>query len=179
MLAIIPKRLNFESELCAKDFLEKLNNNIYIPKETGLFKVSRIIKNHYYEDMFYGSRRENAFTVFHHNPKKRDGGGVRFNGVVIDTEKGCKVAGYLRHGLFTYVFAVLWVVLLFMITVVLIVEDPPLAVATIVLMVVGFLLMFWDKSSKRLKLFMENLCENEIAEDNEITEDNENNDKKE
>ena len=134
--------------------------------------MSRIIKNQFYEGIVYGNSRENAFNVFHHNPKKRDGGGVRFNGVVIDTENGCKVAGYLRHGIFTYVFAVLWIVLLFMITVVLLVEDPSYSLVSIGLLIVGVVLMCDDiKNAKRKRLFMENLCEHE--------KNNENNDKKE
>lgn len=160
MLRIIPKKLTFESQMSAKHFLQKLNGCIYSPKETGLFKVSKIIKSHFCEDFFYGSRRENAFTVFHHRFKKRDGGGVRFNGVVIDTESGCKIQGYLRQGIASYIFGILWVIFTFMITVVTVVENPPYALLSLGLMIVGIFVSFWDYgNSKRIKEFFENLCE--------------------
>lgn len=161
MLKIIPKKLSFESNCSAKNFLQTLNECTYSPKETGLFKVNKIIKNHFSEDFFYGSRRENTFTVYHHNVKKRDGGGVRFNGVVIDTDNGCKIQGYLRQGISAYLFCLVWVVLTFMITVVLVVENPPYALLSLAFMLVGIFAGFWDYgNSKKIEDFFKNLCEN-------------------
>lgn len=161
MLALIPKKLEFESSLSAKEFLEKVNRCLYYPKETGLFKIGNFTRNHFSEDLFYGSRRENAFTVFHHSPKKRDGGGVRFNGVVIDTENGCKVAGYIRHSIWAYLFSLAWLLVTFMITVVVLVESPKYTLVSLVFMLLGGYLALRDcGNSKRLREFLENLCEN-------------------
>lgn len=162
MALLFPKKVVFDSTLNAKDFLKKLNENIYIPKETGLFKVSKIIKRNWSVDLYYGSRRQNAFTVFHHRPFKRDGGSVRFNGVVMDTDKGCKVGGYLRHGIISYAFSLIWSVLWLMISVVLLVENPVGCLVSLGLMTLGNMLIFsGGKNAEYLKVFVETLCENE------------------
>lgn len=162
MALFFPKKVECDSTLDAKDFLRKLTDNIYMPKETGLFKISKIIKRNWSVDLYYGSRRQNAFTVFHHRPFKRDGGSVRFNGVVVDTDKGCKVGGFLRHGIVSYVFSLIWTILLFMVTVILLVENPVGCIVSLGLMTLGNMLIFsGGKNAKYLKVFIETLCENE------------------
>lgn len=167
MAIFFPKRVEFDSTLCAKDYLKKLTDNIYIPRETGLFKVNKIIRKNWSVDMYYGNRRQNAFTVFHHKPLKRDGGGVRFNGVVVDTDSGCKVGGYIRHGIFAYIFSLVWTVLLLMVTVVLLVENPYGCIASLLLMTLGNMLIFsGGKNAEYLAAFVKTLCENEENEEN-------------
>ncbi|MBE6837086.1 MAG: hypothetical protein E7509_03700 [Ruminococcus sp.] len=172
MAVFFPKRVELDSTLTSKDFLRKLTDNIYVPQETGLFKINKIVRKNWSTDLYYGNRRQNAFTLFHHRPFKRDGGGVRFNGVVVDTDKGCKVGGYIRHGIVSYLFSAVWTVLLLMITVVLLVENPVGCIATLGLVILGNILIFsGSKNVKYLKAFLETLCENQ--------ENNQNSDKKE
>lgn len=162
MAVFFPKKALFSSNLSAKVFLQKLTDNIYIPKETGLFKVNKTIRAVWSDEAFYGTRRQNAFALFYHKPFKRDGGGVRFNGVVVDTENGCKIGGYIRHGFFSYLFSAMWTLLFLMVSVVLLVENPVSCVASLGLMTAGNILIFsGSKNAKQLMAFIEDLCENE------------------
>lgn len=161
MIFLLPRKLEMSLKISAEDFLKELQNNIYIPTETGVFRINRIIRNHFADDIFYGSRRQNAFTVFHHRPFKNDGGGVRFNGVVINTADGCKVKGYIRHGLLAYVVAAVWVLILLMVSVVVFVENTPYTLFPLGFAVLGIFVIFRDfGNAKRLRAFIEKLCNN-------------------
>lgn len=162
MLVLFPKKIKLSSGLSKKELLKKLSRNMDSHNEKGILKVNKLIKKRFNEDLFYGSRRENAFTLFHHRPFKRDGGGVRFNGVVVDSQNGCMLAGYIRHSLLSYVFGTVWCVLLFMISVVLLVENPPYCLLTLGLMIAGIFIIWGDsKNTKYLRAFLEALCETE------------------
>lgn len=159
MLAVFPKKVVINSPLSSKEFLSSFNHKVRSTKETGIFKVNRLIKNNWASDMYYGSRRENAFTLFHHRPCKRDGGGVRFNGVVVDNENGCVVAGYIRHSLMTYAVALVWTVILAMAAVVMLVEEPSSVFLPLLLIVLGNFLLFRDSgNTKPLKAFVKEIA---------------------
>ena len=165
MISLIPKRVEITSSLSRKDFLKKLCDGICLTEETGLFKVNKFLKVNWENDVFYGSTRENAFTVFHHSKRKHDGGGVRFNGVVVDTADGCKTVGYIRHGIFTYLFSLVWTVILLMASVVFLVKDPPQAAASLILLTAGNFLVLCDrKNAKALEEFAKGLSEKNESE---------------
>lgn len=160
MFFIFPKKIVIKSELSQKEFLMKFQENTYIVKETGLFKINRILKNNWATDCYYGTRRENAFTVFHHRPLKRDGGGIRFNGVAAETKDGLVIAGYLRHGIFTYLFSLAWLLVMLLVTAAALVDKPVYALLTLGILIAGLMICYSGAfDAKRLRAYVEILAQ--------------------
>ncbi len=185
---LIPKKLVVKSPLSKSRFLTKLNERLYFPKERGIFKVNKLLKNQWFSEVFYGSVRENAFTVFMHRPRKYDGGGVRFNGVAVDTNNGLVVAGYLRQSISAYITGFVVTALLLMAGIVLYVENPMYGLLCLLLLVIFDLLIFSGrKNASAIEAFIKELARSEGAElpeqvsqeentqYDENTEENENN----
>ena len=156
---IIPKKLVINSNKTQAQFLTALNERLYIPKEKGIFKVNKFIKANYFAEVFYGSVRDNAFTVQLHRPRKYDGGGVRFNGVAVKTNNGLVIAGYLRQAISAYVAAVLSTVLLLLAGMVLFVENPlyGLLCAALIFIFNG-LIFSGRKNAREIEAFLRELA---------------------
>lgn len=160
MPLFLPEKLVVNSPLTSAQFISKVKSSFAVRNEKGLFKLNRFIKTNNDSLTYYGSSRENAFTVFCHLPKKHDGGGVRFNGVAVDKQNGCVIAGYLRHGLAAYLFGLVWDLILLMAAVVFLVDQPEIFLLPVILIIAGNALLFSGrKNAVQLEKFIKELAE--------------------
>ena len=162
MFLIIPKKITVSSEFSQKQYLSAFQKNTYFMKETGVFKVSKLIKNNWDTQCYYGTRKDNKLTLFYHRPKKRDGGGIRFNGTVEKTKDGCQINGYIKQSWITYVLAVVWMAVFVLLSLLFLVDAPKNLFISLSLIIIGFFVFFWcGKRPKYIKAFLEVLGEKE------------------
>ncbi|NLZ45575.1 MAG: hypothetical protein GX896_02680 [Clostridiales bacterium] len=165
MFLIIPKKVHINSEYTTKKYLSEFEKNTSKMREKGVFRVSKHIKSNWETPCYYGSRKENKITVFYHHPKKRDGGGARFNGQVLKTQSGCEIEGYIRQSAVTYILALVWTIIFALFSLVFLVDGSKNAILTLSLLVIGIFIFFWSGNKpKHIKAYLEVLGEKETTE---------------
>lgn len=158
MLSIIPKSYEIETALTPKQVAKKLNHDLVEYRSAAnVMAMGRFIRNHRFENCYYGYRtNQNEFRVFHHIAKKRDGGGTGFYGKIEETKTGSIIKGKLRKSIFTYVVAIIWTLItLFLALVLLAIDEKAGALLSLGMFAAGDFIMFWDNKKTTVKAYLD------------------------
>ena len=172
MLLIFPKQYETETSLTPNRFARKLDGELveFVPS-LNFMAVSKFMKKHKTESMYYGRREEKTFSLFYHKMKKHDGGETGFFGQFEKSENGTKIHGRFRKPVYTYVFAVIWtIVTLFLALCTLALKEKVGALVLFALWLVGIFFMFWDNKIGFLTAYLDTLPKAEKSEKKEITD---------
>lgn len=107
-MSVMPKKYVGVSKLPPKRLLKRIEGETvrYTPSMNFL-SVSRFMRMHRDESVYYGRCSKNSVTVFYHRAKKRDGGSTGFYGKVVENGKGSRIEGYFRKPVYAYIAAAL------------------------------------------------------------------------
>lgn len=110
-MAVIPKRFEIKSKLPPKKLLGKIKGGTveYTPS-INILSVSRFMRMHKTESVYYGVCTKEKIQLFYHLAKKRDGGSTGFYGRVEEDGKGSKLVGYFRKPVYAYVVSAVFLI---------------------------------------------------------------------
>ncbi len=168
MLLILPVSYEFETSLTPKRVARKIDGEIVEHFPTvNIMSTGKFMKKYRDETVFYGRRSsQTEFQIFHHQAKKRDGGTTGFYGKIEKTENGSKISGKFRKPLYTYIFGILWTLLIAFIPLTLIaLGEKTGAVCFAALWLAGVFFMFWDNKKKFLRAYLDTFPEAEKCGD--------------
>lgn len=158
MLLILPVSYEFETSLTPKRVARKIDGEIVEHFPTvNIMSTGKFMKKYRNETVFYGRRSsQTEFQIFHHQAKKRDGGTTGFYGKIEKTENGSKISGKFRKPLYTYIFGILWTLIIAVIALMLVaLEEITGAACFGALWLAGMFFMFWDNKKKFLKAYLD------------------------
>lgn len=159
MFLIFPVTYEFETSLTPKRLARKLDGELTEYQPTiNVFSVSKFMKKHRNDSLYYGRREENSFQLFYHKAKRRDGGETGFYAKFKETENGTKIRGKFRKPVYTYVFGVIWTLITLLFAfVALSVGEKTGAAVCLGLCLIGDGIMFWDDHKPFLRAYLDTL----------------------
>lgn len=158
-MSVMPKKYIANSSLPPKRLLRRIEGETvrYTPSMNFL-SVSRFMREHKTESVFYGKCSKNNVMVFYHRAKKRDGGSTGFYGRVVENGKGSRIEGYFRKPVYAYIAAALLLaasLLCALGTYAAGSQDGALVFLGIGL--IGTMFMLWDRHEVQLRSFFEDI----------------------
>lgn len=158
-MSVMPKKYVGVSSLPPKRLLKRIEGETirYTPSMSFL-SVSKFMRIHRDESVYYGKCTKSNVMVFYHRAKKRDGGSTGFYGKVIENGKGSRIVGYFRKPVYAYIAAALLLaacLLCALGTYASGAKDGALIFLGIGL--VGGMFMLWDRHDVQLRGFFENI----------------------
>mgnify|MGYP006916099980 CR=1 FL=1 len=158
-MPVIPKKYSAEVAMPPKRLMRRLDGDMteYLPT-VNVLSISRFMRDHKTESIYYGRYSADSFQMFYHKAKKRDGGSTGFYGKVKKTDKGSLITGVFRKPLYAYVFAVIWT-LLFLLSAGGAYGSGAAKTAYVILAVgaAGLWLILWDDHEKYLRMYLDRL----------------------
>ena len=102
----MPEKYTVDSVLPKKKVLKKIKGELteYRPS-MNVLSVSKFMRNHRDESIYYGRVSGDKVQIFYHKAKKRDGGSTGFYGTVTEEDGGCTITGSFRKPLSAYISA--------------------------------------------------------------------------
>lgn len=159
MFLIFPSKYEFETSLTPKRLARKLDGELteYRPS-INIFSVAKFMKKHRLDTIYYGRREEDSFQLFYHKAKRRDGGETGFYAKFTETKNGTKIKGKFRKPVYTYVFGLIWtVIMLFLALMLFAVGEKTGTIVFLAVCIVGDGLMFWDNHKPFLMAYLDSL----------------------
>jgi hypothetical protein len=160
MLSILPVSFEYKTSLSPKRLARKLDKDLEEHRPTlNIMSQGRFMRSHKFENCYYGCRTGiDTFEVFHHQAKKRDGGSTGFFGKMQETEYGTLITGKFRKPVYTYVFSIVWTLLILLLTLMSAgIKEYTAAAVFAAVWAAGVFFMFWDNKAPMIRAYLENL----------------------
>ena len=174
MLSFLPVSFETETSLSPKRLARKLDRDLVEHRPTiHIMSQGRFMRKYRLESCYYGCRTSSSeFRLFHHQAKKRDGGSTGFYGKIEATESGSRISGSFRKPAYTYVFGIVWtlviaVLALFSVSL----KEYAAAGCFGALWAVGVWFMFSDNKKPTLRAYLEALPKAAPTAAPEVTEE--------
>ena len=102
----MPEKYTVNTTLTKKKLIKRINGGIteYRPS-MNVLSVSRFMRKHREESIYYGKCSGDKVQIFYHKAKKRDGGSTGFFGQITENDSGCEISGTFRKPLSAYISA--------------------------------------------------------------------------
>lgn len=158
-MSVMPKKYVGVSKLPPKRLLKRIEGETvsYTPSMSFL-SVSRFMRMHRDESVFYGKCTKSKVMVFYHRAKKRDGGSTGFYGKVVENGKGSKIVGYFRKPVYAYISAALLLAVSLLCALgTYAAGSQEGALVFLGIGLVGVMFMLWDRHEVQLQGFFEDI----------------------
>ena len=154
MLNILPTSFEIETTLSPKALARRLDKDLVEHRPTmNVMAQGRFMRKYRLESCYYGCRMSSEeFRLFHHAAKKRDGGSTGFYGRIEKTESGSHISGSFRKPAYTYVFGIVWTLVIALLALFSVsLKEYAAAGCFAALWTVGIWFMFSELNSERRK----------------------------
>ena len=163
MFLMFPKKIRVETALTPKQCRERLMREmVEYTRRPSLVAASSFIKAHRLESCYFGScvKKDGVVTaeIFYHRAKKHDGSSAGFFGTIVKREdgKGSVIEGKIRRTAWSLAVAMTWSSFtLFFALIQLLLGIWVGAAVTFGVMLVGLLMMSYDRSESYIRSYLE------------------------
>lgn len=170
----LPVSFEYRTTLSPKQLARRLDKDLVEHRPSiNIMANGRFMRAHKFESCYYGCRTSSEeFRVFHHEAKKRDGGSTGFFGSMIPDGSGTLIRGSFRRPVYTYVFEIVWTILLLLLALMSAgIKEWAAAGAFAVLWAAGEFFMFTDRKKPLVRAYLESLpkaAEEDTGEEAEV-----------
>lgn len=162
-MAVIPKKFVCKSSLPPKKLLSKIKGGTveYTPS-ANILSVSRFMRMHKTETVYYGSCTKEKIQLFYHMAKKRDGSSTGFYGKIVEDGKGSRLEGCFRKPVYAYVISLLFLLVCLLCALgTYAAGSQQGAVVFLGVGLVGTVVMLWDRHEVFLRNYLSTFSDEE------------------
>ncbi|SDA12267.1 hypothetical protein SAMN02910447_00566 [Ruminococcus sp. YE71] len=174
MFLLIPKKVRIETKMTPNQCRTRLNREMEdYTRRPSFVAASEFIKKHKLTSCYFGSTDKTGRTeIFYHRAKKHDGSSAGFYGVISKPDDkaadGTRAVftGHIRRNIGVMVVAWLWtLVCIALVLALAALKEYVGAGVTGAVMVIGLLLMAYDRSESYIRSYLDTFAKADKKED--------------